>query len=57
MQATGVYWTALYDVLESYGFDVNAVQLGGRGNLREELVASHPYPLHPVVEVADWGQR
>ena len=25
MQATGVYWTALYDVLESYGFDVNVV--------------------------------
>src|ERR1700676_2096628 len=25
MQATGVYWTALYDVLESYGFEVNVV--------------------------------
>ena len=25
MQATGVYWTALYDVLESYGFQVNVV--------------------------------
>src|SRR5215471_8056860 len=25
MQATGVYWTALYDVLESYGFAVNVV--------------------------------
>jgi len=25
MQATGVYWTALYDVLESYGFKVNVV--------------------------------
>ena len=23
MQATGVYWTALYDVLESYGLEVN----------------------------------
>lgn len=25
MQATGVYWTALYDVLESYGLQVNVV--------------------------------
>jgi transposase len=25
MQATGVYWTALYDVLESYGLEVNVV--------------------------------
>lgn len=25
MQATGVYWTALYDVLESYRFEVNVV--------------------------------
>jgi transposase len=25
MQATGVYWTALYDVLESYGFQVHVV--------------------------------
>jgi len=25
MQATGVYWTALYDVLESHGFAVNVV--------------------------------
>lgn len=25
MQATGVYWTGLYDVLESYGFEVNVV--------------------------------
>ncbi len=25
MQATGVYWTALYDMLESYGFEVNVV--------------------------------
>src|SRR6516162_7687623 len=25
MQATGVYRTALYDVLESYGFEVNVV--------------------------------
>jgi transposase len=25
MQATGVYWTALYDVLESYGLKVNVV--------------------------------
>lgn len=25
MQATGVYWTALYDVLESYGLQVNLV--------------------------------
>lgn len=25
MQATGVYWTALYDVLEGYGFQVNVV--------------------------------
>jgi len=23
MQSTGVYWTALYDVLESHGFEVN----------------------------------
>jgi len=25
MQATGVYWMALYEVLESYGFEVNVV--------------------------------
>ena len=25
MQATGVYWTALYDVPDSYGFEVNVV--------------------------------
>jgi hypothetical protein len=25
MQATGVYWIALYQILEDYGLDVNVV--------------------------------
>ena len=50
MQTTGVYWTALYDVLEGYGFEVNVVnarhtkKLPGRKT--DVLECQWPQKLH-----------
>jgi len=48
MQATGVYWTALYDVLESYGLEVNVAH------------AQHPKTLRgrkTDVQECQWLQK